>query len=287
MANKKYSEEQLLWIKNNYSNFKSVKEATSQFNKKFSMNITKSAMTTKAKRLGCGKLSCYYTQEQIKWIKDNHENYSTRQELADAYNLKFSENKTERAIEFQCCQLGLVECISHTYTPEEDEWLTDNYQNYAWNDLSKEFAKVFNIQVTGNGLRNHCRDTLNLKRENSHVVIRNKKYKVGDEVEYNNGYIYVKVKEYQRDENGWSNKKARECWKSKQTIIWEKHYGQVPDDCQIIFLNNNKEDFRIENLYCIKKQNLIYMIRNKWFSDNPEITLTAIKWCELMYATQK
>ena len=28
------------------------------------------------------------------------------------------------------------------------------------------------------------------------------------------------------------------------------------------------------------------MMHNKWFSDNPEVTLAAIKWCELMYATQ-
>ena len=283
--NKKYTDEQLLWIKENYTNFKSVKEATNEFNKKFFMNITESAMITKAKRLNCGKIGCYYTQEQIDWIKNNHKNYSSRNELTQAYNMKFSENKSVRAIQFQCGQLDLTEYNGLTYTQEQDEWLSENFEKYAWNDLCKEFNKMFNVKATGNGLRNHCRDTLHLKRENSHIVIRNKKYEVGDEREYN-GYIYVKVKEYERNGTRWSNKKARDCWKSKQNVIWESYYGEVPDDCQIVFLNNNRKDFRIDNLYCVKKQYLIYMIRNNWFSTNPEVTLTAIKWCELMYATQ-
>ena len=49
MGKRTYTEEQLLWIKDNYSNFTSVNQATNEFNKKFDMNITNSAMTTKAK----------------------------------------------------------------------------------------------------------------------------------------------------------------------------------------------------------------------------------------------
>lgn len=287
MGKRTYTEEQLLWIKDNYSNFTSVNQATNEFNKKFDMNITNSAMTTKAKRLGCKKMNCFYSEEQILWIKGNYNKYLTRKELTEAYNANFNERKTIKAIQFQCGQLGLLESFGLNYTLEQNQWLLDNFEKYTWNDLSEIFNKIFKVESTEDGLRNHCRDTLHLKRTKSHVVIRNKKYKVGDEVKYNNGYTYIKIKEYEKKGEPWTNKKARECWKSKQSVIWEKYYKQlVPDDCQIVFLNNNREDFRIENLYCIKKQYLVYMIRNHWFSDDPNITLTAIKWCELIYATK-
>jgi len=55
----------------------------------------------------------------------------------------------------------------------------------------------------------------------------------------------------------------------------------------MIFLNNNKTDFNITNLYPMKKKYLAYMSRNHWYSNNPDLTLTAIKWCELMYSTQE
>ena len=100
-------------------------------------------------------------------------------------------------------------------------------------------------------------------------------------------YIRVKIKECEHD-GEWSDKKANNCWTTKQRVVWEQHHKRVvPDDCQIIFLNSNTNDFDIDNLYCIKKKYLSYMRSNNWFSTNPEVTLTAIKWCELMYATQE
>ena len=58
-----YTDEQIEWIKNNYSKFDTVKEALKEFNDTFSLNISETALWSKASRLGC-KSSKFYTEEQ-------------------------------------------------------------------------------------------------------------------------------------------------------------------------------------------------------------------------------
>ena len=278
------NEEQIKWIKENYSSFQSSKEALNEFNKIFNQNITEGTFYSKVSHLNC-RLGRFYTIEQEKWIVENANKYKTLSKLAEAYNKKFNSNITSRAISRKACRLGIKTREVHVYTKEEDEWIMQNFQRDTYDKLAVEFNTLFKTCITGKKIRTRCR-SLNLKRDDSHVVIDNKKYKIGDE-KVNGKYIRVKVKEYERG-SGWSDKKANECWTTKQKYVWEQyHKEKVPDDCQIVFLNGNTRDFNIENLYCIKKKYLPYMRNNHWFSDDSNVTLTAIKWCELIYATQE
>ena len=279
-----YTDEQMEWIKNNYSKFNSTKDATNAFNSTFSLNVSEIGLCTKASNLGC-KSGKFYTEEQKKWIKENFHKYNSMNELALAYNNTFSASVNCKSINKVVCKLGLQKRDVHNYTKEEDQWIIKNFQKDTWDNLANKFNEVFNSNITGSKIRNRA-SSIGLKREDSHEFILNKKYSVGDEKK-NGKYIRVKIKECEHDGN-WNDKKANDCWTTKQRIVWEEHYGKtVPDDCQIIFLNGNTKDFSIENLYCIKKKYLPYMRNNHWFSDNPEITLTAIKWCEMMYATRE
>lgn len=279
-----YTEEQMEWIKNNYSKFKTTKDATYAFNNVFSSNVSENGLWSKASRLGC-KSGKFYTEEQKQWIRENFHKYNTMNELALAYNNVFSADVNCRSINKVVCKLGLQQRDVHDYTKEEEQWIMENFEKDTWDNLAIKFNETFNANITGSKIRNRA-SSIGLKREDPHEFIANKKYSVGDEVQKGK-YVRVKIKECEHDGN-WSDKKANECWTTKQRVVWEKHYGKpVPDDCQIIFLNNDANDFNIDNLYCIKKQYLSYMRANNWFSTNPELTLTAIKWCELMYSTQE
>ena len=97
------------------------------------------------------------------------------------------------------------------------------------------------------------------------------------------GYLYVKIANNPLPKH-FSTKDLRKNWVAKHRLIWEKERGKIPKGGIVIFLDCDRTNFDIDNLYCTNKKITTAMIRNKWFSENGELTLTAIKWCELLYA---
>ena len=79
------------------------------------------------------------------------------------------------------------------------------------------------------------------------------------------------------------NKKYKINWMPKHKYIYEQHYGKIPEGYFVIFLDNNQMNFDISNLYCVNRKIHAIMSKNKWYTNNKENTLTAIKWCELYY----
>ena len=281
---KGYSDKEIVWLKENSYNYNTHKEITEAYNNVFKKNRTEYAITRTLQKLGV-KIYQFYTEEKLNWLRENYDNYDTVVELTKKFNEKFSCSKEPYAIGKQCSKLGLKKDFG--YTEEQKQWLIDNYDSYdAVVDLAKEFIDVFGLERNYKSIADYCFRKLGLNKDINKKVVPNKKYKVGDE-KFEGGYYYIKVKEYERT-GKFDNKKQKQCWKQKQRVIWENYHNQeIPDDCQIVFLNGDRSDFNIENLYCVKKKYLPYMERNHWFSDNPELTLTAIKLCELIYATQE
>lgn len=73
-------------------------------------------------------------------------------------------------------------------------------------------------------------------------------------------------------------------WLPLQKKIWIDHYGKVPKGKMVIFLDGDRNNFDIDNLYCIDRKISAVMASNNWYTSSREHTLTAIKWCELYYA---
>ena len=79
--------------------------------------------------------------------------------------------------------------------------------------------------------------------------------------------------------------KRRRKLGQKSHVVWEQHYGSAPPEGHtIVFLNRDTKDCSIENLYAVSPRVLREMSKKKWWSTDRELTLTAIKWCELFYA---
>lgn len=66
---------------------------------------------------------------------------------------------------------------------------------------------------------------------------------IGTERETKDGYIEVKVKENSLSKN----------WKLKHRLVWEQHYGPIPRGCNVRFIDGDKKNCTIENLYIISK----------------------------------
>lgn len=175
------------------------------------------------------------------------------------------------------------------YTETELQWIKDHVSECKHNfELTEKFNKEFELKRTHQAIaslkRRICPDHI---YPHSGGVEKGKGFSVtarpiGSERKVG-GYTYIKVgsKPISKD---YTTKEIRENWVQKQRYIYEQHYGKIPPKHHIVFLDGNTNNFDITNLYCISMKAQTVMMRNGWFSDNPDITLTAIKYCELQDA---
>lgn len=66
------------------------------------------------------------------------------------------------------------------------------------------------------------------------------------------------------------------CWEFVHRREWEKHNGPIPSDSYIAFLDQNKDNCTIDNLALVKKSEMPQMIKNKYFTESPELTKAGI-----------
>lgn len=225
-------------------------------------------------------MSKQFSSEQIQWLKDNYFCFEYIRILTDVYNTTFNEQRSVDTIKHKCRMLGLQK--GRQYTEEMDRWLIDNIDNYSRKELVKAFNDEFHQRRTEDCLKAHCNRELKIyfkDNEDRYTKARSRvqQFPIGAET-IRNGYVWVKVADdcYKAtDYAGYKN------WKPKHQIVWEQQYGEIPEDKMIVFLNQDKLDCSLENLYAISKSANAIMIKNKWYTHSREHTLTAIKWCEL------
>ena len=151
----------------------------------------------------------------------------------------------------------------------------------------KETARLFNERFNDNRseevLKVHCNRQLGIKRTKATRTnsqhTRSDVRPIGAETIYG-GFTFVKVTDKHLG-NFYDN------WELKQRVLWKQWYGEIPPKHQIIFLNQDRTDFSKENLFCVSSAINAIMVRNGWYSTNREVTLTAIKWCELHFALKE
>lgn len=88
------------------------------------------------------------------------------------------------------------------------------------------------------------------------------------------GYILIKV------DDKTNNQKKN--WQLYHHYIWEKHYGKIPPQHAVIFLNGDKKDIRIENLEMVPYSIFQMMYKNDLIYDNPELTKAGINIAKLL-----
>jgi len=168
------------------------------------------------------------------------------------------------------------------WSEEEKAWIRTNFENYK---TAKDLYEAFSLIFSNRGLEGFKTQIskLGLRRSKNigQFSSTNKKSElpIGSEITTKSGFTYVKTQE-SSDKNisGYQYP----YWTPKQRKIYEDYNGKIPDDCMVVFLNKNNKDFSIENLYCINRSILAIMNKNRWFTTDRDLTLAAIKCCELL-----
>lgn len=179
-----------------------------------------------------------------------------------------------------------------TYTTEEDTWLIKNIATYDYPTLTRLFNERFGRNLKS--VSDHCIKTLHIHRPINKGDFRKGERRcvntkpIGHEY-WDGRYLWVKVGD---DINDTSYKHSRSRhkdvnWVRKVDYVWRQHHGEIPKDHVIIFLNKDRCDCSIENLYCVPRKISLMLSKNRWHTADRELTLAAIKWCELYYAIKE
>lgn len=163
------------------------------------------------------------------------------------------------------------------YTPEMEKFLRDNALEYETRTLAKLFNKKFNANITVKIIY----DFMYWYK----VPFKKTKYKtpnilpIGSEVikEINKmNLTYIKI-----------SNAGREEWVLKHRFLWEQAHGSIPKGCFIIFLDNNKFNFELDNLELVSSGELVLLGKYGFYFNNKEMTKTGLTIIRHRLATIK
>lgn len=270
-----YTQEQESFIKEN-ANF-SRKLLLDMFNKKFNTKLTYSALTQKIYNLGLDKKIEHITDEQRDFLLSNFKDMDWKS-LCDLFNKKYGTHFSAKSLNRVVYENGYKKYERNHFTEEQRIFLVENIERYSYPRLTEEFNKKFNTDCTQGSITQQCLTYLKIKKGDSYIP-----HNVADIGEETLKYKATRYKTtYIKVKSGLKNNRS-EMWKPKHRIIWEEHNRPITENEVVIFLDGDKTNFELDNLYCTTKKIVSVMCLNNWFTDSREHTLTAIKWCELYY----
>ena len=101
---------------------------------------------------------------------------------------------------------------------------------------------------------------------------------LGEYTRTTDGYIAVKVQK---------NGTQRERYPLLQREVWKKYNGPIPEGMVVGFLDGNKENCSIDNLFLMERAVSLEMNQKGLRFDNAELTKTGVKIAELAVAVNR
>lgn len=168
---------------------------------------------------------------------------------------------------------------SNNYTEEFKKYVKLKSKTMTKNDLKKLVEKKFNICMTRKGFDSYlyrhkikCIDyNINKIREKNINRVP-----IGTERITIRGMVKIKIKQ-------------PDVWEWKNRYMYKKYHNcKLKSDDSILFLNQNKLDFRKENLIKIsRRESAVISGKRRMTSKDPKLTKTGILVAKLMIATKE
>jgi len=223
-------------------------------------------------------------------------------EVTAKVNEKFGRNLTVKQIAEHCKHLGLKNGCKHglpmgysiLFTKAEQDFIAEHYKGILTADLTDMLNKEFGTDYKPSQLRSYKKNRHMSSGVDGTFRATGRRFKipkgtripgsekgwfkkgqmphnhmeVGAQVFTFDGYIKVKIAE-------------PNYWEFLHKLVWQEANGPIPPEHNIIFLDGNRQNCSLENLYCIPKDE--YGALQSLRSENPEITLTAAAVVKLKY----
>jgi AraC-like DNA-binding protein len=202
----------------------------------------------------------HYTPEELQFLKDNNEGCS-RGELAAKFNRHFGLSLSRGCISCKVRDSGLLAPSNipyhHHYTPEELQFLKDNNEGCSRGELAAKFNQHFGLSLTTDAIKGALR----------FYKIEKKAVYIGTETICKSGYISKKI--------------ASGKWRYKHILIWEAANGPVPPGHVVLFLDGDKTNFNLDNLYLLPKRLLGSINRKGLIFRSKDLTTQGIALAQL------
>lgn len=174
--------------------------------------------------------------------------------------------------------------IRHTYSEKERRFCLDNIKRFdSYKDFAEAFNKYFGTEISESKLKDLCCKRLKKGIGKSKTCFKNgsraRALPIGTIRKASYGK-YIKVSDTLTGVSGYK----KPDWLPLQKKLYQDVYGAIPENKMVIFLDCDRSNFSIENLYCIDRCVSMELAKNRWYSTDRNITLAAIKYCELRQA---
>ena len=204
------------------------------------------------------------------WIVENLNLYSSYKALSEAHNQLFGTAMKPVSMKNHCrlkLQLNKERQNYRPWTSTEDDWMRENYPNVGVKDsclyLNRSRSAVKGRAILlGITVKD---DIATANKRAVHLTDKSKKQ--------------VRPVGYMKKECGRWVTKTKNGWVQSSRVIFG--LDKIPEGYCVIFLDGNVDNLNPENLYAVPVAYLGMMDRNGLRSTHPEITKTAIKWCDL------
>lgn len=159
------------------------------------------------------------------------------------------------------------------FTEEEKQFIREHYKGIPTPELTKLFNKKFNKEESNEVIRNWkkhngFKNGLNTRFKKNQKAHNHKP--VGSEfINKKDGYTYVKIAE-------------PNTWDLKQRVIYKWHYGDISSDYSVVFADQNKQNFELDNLILVKRKVKLMAKNKRLFFEDKELTKTGMLIAELI-----
>lgn len=273
-----YTREMDDWLRHNFALLK-MSELKSAFDAAFGTDASLSGLCQHANNtLNLKKANQHkYTEAELEYIDRCIGEGMSWKKITCCFNERFGCHLPLNAI--KCA--GISHRLTHDvvkgvrFTKEEEDWLRENVPgSMCWNDVAARFQQAFGVTKGQFALRSKCRQ------------MQPRVYINGGTTGHHAGQITWNLtpEGTERTRSGkWDYQyiKVGDNWVPKQKVLYEQAFGKLPEGFFVIFLDGNKRNFDLDNLYPVNRSIHAHMCQNNWYTDSREHTLTALKYCEL------
>lgn len=203
-------------------------------------------------------------KEQIELFEINFNKRLTKRQIGNfrkRFNLQ-PKMETQPYTRFMSLkQIEYFKSIVKGHTTEEIRTLYNNKYNY----------KLTNKQINDLKIKYGITSGVDTKFKEG---VPSHNYKpIGSEFVNDEGYVKIKTK---------NNK-----WEYKHRYIWEKEHGKIPKGYSVIFLDQNKNNFDLDNLKLIKRKDKMMACSYGLFSKDKNATEMGILTAQLINKTKE
>ena len=206
----------------------------------------------------------YYQNIHREWVLENYEKYQSYEKITEDFNAVFGAKKSVAAVmQYMNKQLRVFLETAKTaerYTKEQKQWLIQNFEKVnTYQALTEKFNDRFHRDKPLESIRDLCSKRLGLSGMDNPTVFRKghikEQYPIGT-IRETRTARYIKVKD---STYSYTTGYKEPWWLPIQKKVWQDHFGEVPDGKMVIFLDGNRKNLSIDNLYCIDRKIAVVM----------------------------